>query len=277
MWSPRPRLDPAITSTRSASAADRLISAASASGSSGCTALTAGRAPACRHRAASMSELVSVKSPGRSAAPTGLISSPVGMIATAGRRATASVACPPAAAAARSAGRSRRPAGTRSSPAAKSSAAARTFLPRGARSPPARPVTRTPPSSRGTTRSRIDHGVGARRHRVAGVDPLERAPRQHHLITGIRRHGAGRGSGYNSGGDHGGGHRDAVHRGAVRPRQRPARVHRGSRDAAEALGRRHVLRGWRGPPSGPRQRVRPPRVGELGGWPVTRATSVAHA
>ena len=93
---------------------------------------------------------------GRSAAPTGLISSPVGMIATAGRRATASVACPPAAAAARSPGRSRRPAGTRSSPAAKSSPG-RTDVPAARRQVAAGPRPRrwTLPSSCGSSRSRI--------------------------------------------------------------------------------------------------------------------------
>src|SRR5215472_4816994 len=85
---------------------------------------------ACRARAASMTELLSTISPGRSTEPAGLISSPVGMIATTGCRVTESTACPAAAAAARSAGRSRRPAGTSSWPSWKSSPVLRTLCPR---------------------------------------------------------------------------------------------------------------------------------------------------
>jgi hypothetical protein len=75
------------------------------------------------------------------------------MIATTGRLATLTAACPPAAAAARSPGRSRRPAGTSTSPAAKSSPADRTFCP-AAIGWRARPVTMTLPSACGSSRSR---------------------------------------------------------------------------------------------------------------------------
>ena len=138
-----------MTSTRSAASAARRISAVIASGSSGCTSLTRGRAPASPARAASRRELLSVTSPGPSADPTGRISSPVGMIATTGRRATSSVSCPAAAAPARSAGRRRWPAGMSSSPAGKSSPMARTFSPRGAG-----PVIWALPSASNWTRSR---------------------------------------------------------------------------------------------------------------------------
>ena len=231
-----------------------------------------------------MSELVSVMSPRRSAAPTGRISSPVGMIATTGRRATATVACPPAAAAARSPGRSRRPAGTSSSPAAKSSPAARTFLPRAAATvaPPSagRAAMSTPPSSCGSSRSRIDHGVGARRHRVAGVDPLERPGRQPHRGRPAR---AGSGAPRRQRRPVGRAHRDAVHRGAVATRGDGQRaVHRRGGDPAERLVDRDPL----GTPCLGDHRPRrqparasessPPRVGdcEAAG---TRATGVAHA
>ena len=149
--SSRPRLDPAMTSTRSAPRAARLISAARASGSSDCTSLTTAAAPSSRHRAASISELVSMMSPRRSAAPTVRISSPVGMIATTGRLYTATDAWPPAAAAARSPGRSRRPARTSTSPAPKSSPARRTCLPR---TTPVLPVMMTLPSACGSSHSR---------------------------------------------------------------------------------------------------------------------------
>ena len=138
-----------MTSTMSAARAARLISRAITSGSSGCTSLTRGRAPVSPAREASRTELLSVTSPGPSADPTGRISSPVGMIAATGRRATVSVACPAAAAVARSAGRRRWPAGMSSSPAGKSSPAARTFRPGGAG-----PVIWTLPSAWSRTRSR---------------------------------------------------------------------------------------------------------------------------
>ncbi len=83
-----------MTSTRSAWPAACLSSTARASGSSGTTALTRGTAPSWRHRAASMSEFVSMMSPKRGTVPTGRISSPVGMIATTGRRATVTVDVP---------------------------------------------------------------------------------------------------------------------------------------------------------------------------------------
>ena len=147
-----------------------------------------------------MSEFVSMMSPKRGTVPTGRISSPVGMIATTGRRATATAACPPAATAARSPGRSRRPAGTRTSPAAKSSPAVRTFRPRAGVS---RPVAAARPGAGGggdqhaAVRLRQqalphDHGVRARRHRVAGVDPLERPGGQpHRPVVRSRVAGAG--------------------------------------------------------------------------------------
>ena len=65
-----------MTSTMSAASAARRISAAIASGSSGCTSLTTGQAPASVAWEASRRELLSVTSPGPSADPTGRISIP---------------------------------------------------------------------------------------------------------------------------------------------------------------------------------------------------------
>jgi hypothetical protein len=161
VWSSRPALDPASTSTRLAASAAARTDAAILSASSGCTSLASTRAPARAARAASMIELLSTMSPRRSGVPTGRISSPVGMIATVGWRAVHSVAWPAVAAAARSAGRSRRPAGMSSSPAGKSSPHARTFRPRGAG-----PVITAAPSARIVTRSRsttvsMPSGIGS--------------------------------------------------------------------------------------------------------------------
>jgi len=138
-----------MTRTRSAASPASHVAAARTSGSSGCTSVTTGMAPHCTVRAASIREFVSVNSPGPSTEPTGRISSPVGMMATMGCRATGSAAWPPAAAALRSAGVSRRPAAMSSSPAWKSSPLARTWRPR-----VTGPATRALPSGRSATRSR---------------------------------------------------------------------------------------------------------------------------
>ena len=77
--------------------------------------------PASRAWPASISELVSSSSPRSSSEPIGRISSPVGRIATTGRRWTRTSVAPAAAAAAASTGRSRCPAGSSNSVALMSS------------------------------------------------------------------------------------------------------------------------------------------------------------
>ncbi len=163
-----------MTSTTSAASAARRTSAVIASGSSGWTSLTSGRAPVSPARRASQRELLSTTSPGRRADPIGLISSPVGMIAATGLRAVSSVTCPAAAAAARSAGRSRWPAGISSRPAEMSSPLARTCRPRGAG-----PVIQALPSAPGWTRSRsttvsVPAGIGSPVSTQANADAASR-------------------------------------------------------------------------------------------------------
>ena len=240
VWSSRPTLDPARTSTRSATAAARLTAAAIAVGSSGCTSLTAVQAPAWAARAASMTELLSTMSPRPSGVPTGRTSSPVGTIATTGCLVTSRVVWPAAAAAARSAGRSRRPAGTSRAPTAKSSPRVRTFSPRRAGA-----VTTALPSDRISGLLPGHHGVRPGGYRVSGIDPGK---------CGGRDHLPGRGRT---------GHRYAVHRGAVAARRRPPGLHRFRQDPVEPVGYVHLLGHRRAAPPRGRACFGPPGVGIL--------------
>ena len=151
--------------------------------------------------------------------------SPVGMIATTGRRATATAACPPAAATARSPGRAAGPPGTRVCPAgsprpwsARSARAPR--APSAGRAPAPGPVMTMLPSA-AAAGAPHDHGVRAGRHRVAGVDPLERPGGQPHrrrppCVSRPRFGGDG-----GCRGEVGRAHRDPVHGRAVGARRRP--------------------------------------------------------
>ena len=252
VWSPRPRLDPAMTSTRSAPEGQPRSSAASASGSSGSTSLTCGQR-AQLTAARGEHERVGVDDVARPRGdPTGRISSPVGMIATAGRRATApSRARPPRRRPGRPAAAGG-PAGSSTSPAAKSSPSARTCCPVAAPgavhlSGPRRPAT--PPSACGSSRSRTTTvsrpaGIGS------PVSIHSNAPAGRRTVpsaSGPRR-------------SVGGAHGDAVHGGAGAAGRRPAGGHRRGGDPAERLSRPEPAR--RPCPRQPaRERVKPPLVG----------------
>ncbi len=188
-------------------------------------------------------------SPKRGTVPTGLISSPVGMIATTGRRATVTVTCPPAAAAARSPGRSRRPAGTRGCPAPKSSPAVRTFRPRAAW-PVRCPSPGPPPAAVMTT---LPSACGSRRSRTITVSALAGigSPVSIHSNkpAGSRTAWPSAGSSPADPGDSDGAcrgevgraHRDPVHGRAVGARRRPPGHDRRGGDPPERLADRDPL------------------------------------